>query len=232
MNIAQEVAAYLIARGAKIMSATYTAAPPFSLAKTFCGLEAYLTNSYHMQFIEADTGEWPAVERTFEHMFYESIRARVQATLVPAEHCKEKFATLDTIDGDGNMVKVRWDHKTAVPAGTVLKIGDEVYGVIQVAKPLKSRLRLILDRPVFGKFSRGTPIYGCGVATNPPFNNFKGVTVVSSPYDDEPGVENQHESSTEGLHFRVTRQSDGETTRCVVESLCGLSVDPTTASLR
>lgn len=235
MNLATIIAEYLLSRNAVIetvVEKTQTGDDefyPFNKGKTASGLEVYLDLHYFSTFV--GNTDWDNLGRLFQRMFYETIRARVQAALTPAAHVDTKIATLDTCDGSKNMVKVRMVNKSQNPLGLVLRIGDEVYGVVQ-AKPLATRQRLLLDRPIEGNFPRGTPIYGCGVATNPPFNNFAGVTLVSTPLDDDPHAQTTIHEKSNGLHVRTTSTPESNGTRRNVELLCGLCVDPEKASVR
>jgi hypothetical protein len=149
---------------------------------------------------------------------------------VPPEHITKQVAKFHSADSDGNLIKVKMS-RGMTPEGHVLKIGNDVYGIIS-SKALTSRHRLLLDRPISKDTRRGSPIYGCTVPQRA--TPFKGITIVSSAFDDEPGVDNNH-IVADNLHVRITRKLDAsikEGVRCTVEILCGLIVDPTVATLR
>ncbi len=225
MSIAQSVAAYMTAKGATIVAAPLPA--NFGDVASL-GPDTNIQLDCHLLYEFVGVTGFDLTE-TFARMFYESIRARVQATLVPAGHCTERVATLDSIEPNGNSIKVRM-VKNRQPMGQVFNIGGEVYGVVGV-HDLKTRHRLILDRPLRHRPTKGTQITGIGVATNPPFNSFKGVTVVSASRPDVPDASLELDTY-EGLHFRTLRTPEGNSTRSVIETLFGLYVDSTTASLR
>jgi len=223
MEIAGPVAAYLTAKGAKIE----VAPTPSNFGDTVNFLDASVVLDCHLSY--SYTGDDGDFADAFRRMFYESIRARVQATLVPAGHCKDRVATVDSVEPNGNSIKVRM-VKHRQPMGQVYLIGGEIYGVVGI-HDLKTRTRLLLDRPLKDRPTKGTQIMGCGVATNPPFNSFKGVTVVSATRPDVPDAQLELDTY-EGLHFRILRTPEGNKTRSVIETLFGLYVDSTTASLR
>lgn len=224
MSIAGPTVAYLKSKGASIVGETSPAR--FGDTINFLNASVVLDCLVYYSFI-GESG-FDLVE-TFRRMFYESIRARVQATLVPAGHCTERIATVDSVEANGNSIKVRM-VKHRKPMGQVVLIGDEVYGIVGVHE-LATRQRLLLDRPAKVHPSKGTQLYGVGVATNPPFNSFKGVTIVSAPGLDAPAAKTELDTY-EGMHVRTLRTPEGGQTRCVIETLFGMIVDSTTASLR
>jgi len=227
--IAEQVSRFLIFQGAKIESVAteFTA----GTGVTASGLEVTLDVPMQTVFTgRMQDVNWFAVQATVIETFRQTIRARVQGTWVPPDDCKRQVGKLDAVDSDGNSVKIKFARGTE-PAGHVLRIGDEVYGII-LSKALTTRHRVILDRPLADRtLARATPVYGCLVgATNLP--SFQGVTVVSNPLDNIPEAFNQHEA-VNNLHVRVAQTVDlSGNDRFQIDMVCGLHVEPTKASMR
>lgn len=232
MNIAKPVAEFLLKNGATIECVTEARhigesreGYPHNTGRTASGLEVSLDCHLFSTFQgEGWIDQWSVdAPEMIQRVFAKVIRARVQATLVPAAHVTRQIAKLDSVDQDGNMVKVRLNHGVN-PVNHVIRIGDEVYGVI-MAKELPKRHRLHLDRPLDGDYLKGAPIYGCTVPNG--LARFDGVTIVSEPLADIPDRNNIHERE-HGLNARISSYSS----RWDIEMICGLSVDPSKATLR
>lgn len=230
--IAAPIADFLVFQGAKIESVV-TESTAFNTGVSASGLNVTLDVPIHSELSgQRQKVNWPEVQSSIIELFRETIRARVQATLIPPDYCKRQVGKLDTVDGDGNLVKIKFPNNTNV-AGHVLKIGDEVYGII-MAKALTTRHRVLLDRPLADKtLPRGTPVFVCGVGHDP-LPSFNGVTVVSNPLDDDPNESISTHESVRNLHARITQTAlVGEgCDRFHIDMVCGLYVDPNKASMR
>lgn len=229
--LAEKVAAFLTSQHAKIESVV-TESTVFNTGVTASGLEVTLDVPIQAVFEgRMQDINWQAVQGTFIDAFRESIRARVQAALIPPNYVERQVGKLDTVDADGNMVKIKF-VRGVEPMGHVLRIGDEVYGII-LSKALSTRHRVLLDRPLADRnVDRATPVYGCSLAaTNLP--HFKGVTIVSNPFDDIPEAFNTHEA-VNNLHARISQTpvKGKDCDRFQIDMVCGLHVDPTQASMR
>jgi len=228
--IAEQVSRFLIFQNAKIESVVTESTA--GIGVTASGLEVTLDVPMQTVFTgRMQDVNWFAMQATVIETFRQTIRARVQAMLIPPDYCKRQVGKLDTVDSDGNSVKIKFARGTE-PAGHVLRIGDEVYGII-LSKALTTRHRVILDHPLADKnLPRATPVYGCSVgATNLP--SFQGVTIVSNPLGDIPEAFNQHEV-VNNLHARISQTAipDKGCDRFQIDMVCGLHVDPTQASMR
>lgn len=201
----------------------------FNTGVTASGLEAEL-NCHVCDIVTMDAVAFDMTDsvKALKYLLTSVINARIQATLVLPEHVMRQVAKLDSIDQDGNSIKVRFANGVN-PMNHVIKIGDEVYGVTLV-KALATRHRLLLDRPLRGRFDKATPIFGCEVPERTG-TDFKGVTVISNAFDDGDAEGNQHQCEN-GLHVRIMHRFVGTKSQYAIESICGLVVDGNIATLR